>query len=348
MAPTSNIFWCKVVFQKFIKHYRKLNDDQIIRDVRQSMDDLEDLVPDSDTFGSQMVRWALERAEEPFATAARNNGKKGGRPRKNSKSTAAGNDQVPAGDATRGDAVDSINSASDGVILGSTTVSGKNYAEEGANGNAALNITTVRKNGALESGTSSANIQGPARPQKTGAGASQAPLQISPLENRAPSPTIANRSDKKQPVNIGAAAPAPPLGSLDCHNREPQAPSPEASSITGDVMSFAYAGRNGLVRLTQDEYNQVIAAVGNIREANRLIDSFDYKLAEGYSTAQPHVNVLLHWQDWREDVKETRKAGGYKSSAEKSSEAVRQIGDYYEGLIDGAAAGNGNKKRIAQ
>lgn len=113
-------------------------------------------------------------------------------------------------------------------------------------------------------------------------------------------------------------------------------------------MSFAYAGRNGLVRLTQDEYNQVIAAVGNIREANRLIDSFDYKLAEGYTTTQPHVNVLLHWQDWREDVKETRKAGGYKSSAEKSSEAVRQIGDYYEGLIEGAATANGNKKRIAQ
>lgn len=76
-------FWCRVLFKEFIKHFRKLNDDQIVRDIRQSMDDLEDMVDDTDTFGSQMVRWANERAEEPFATAARENGKKGGRPRKN-------------------------------------------------------------------------------------------------------------------------------------------------------------------------------------------------------------------------------------------------------------------------
>lgn len=77
------LFWCGVSFQDFIKHFRKLNDEQIVRDIRQSMDDLEDLVCDTDSFGSQMVRWANERAEGPFATAARENGKKGGRPRKN-------------------------------------------------------------------------------------------------------------------------------------------------------------------------------------------------------------------------------------------------------------------------
>lgn len=322
-----------------------MTDEQIVNDVRQSMDDLEELVEDSPTFGSKMVKWSMQRQQEPPAIASRENGKQGGRPRKNSKSTATGNDQVPA-DAATSDGAEVAHSAGNGVIPEPTNVC-KN-AEEGGTRKDPLNIATVRKNGALESGTSSANLQGSARPKKTGAGASIAPLLISPLENRAPPPTVANRSDKKQPVNIGAAAPAPPLGSLDCHNREPQAPSPGASPITGDVLSFAYAGRNGLVRLTQDEYNQVIAAVGNIREANRLIDSFDYKLAEGYATTQPHVNVLLHWQDWREDVKESRKAGGYKSSAEKSSEAVRQIGDYYEGLIDGAATTNGNKKRIAQ
>ena len=88
MAPTQNIFWCRVYFQAYIKHYRKMTDEQIVKDVRQSMDDLEDLVSDTDTFGSQMIRWALERADEPFATAARENGKKGGRPRKNQETTA--------------------------------------------------------------------------------------------------------------------------------------------------------------------------------------------------------------------------------------------------------------------
>ena len=83
MAIEWNRFWCRVLFKEYIKHYRKMTDEQIVRDVRQSMDDLEDLVADTDSFGSQMVRWSNERSEEPFATAARENGKKGGRPKKN-------------------------------------------------------------------------------------------------------------------------------------------------------------------------------------------------------------------------------------------------------------------------
>ena len=83
MTVKQKLFWCCVVFPDFIKHFRKMNDEQIVRDIRQSMDDLEDLVSDTDTFGSQMVRWALERLEEPAAVARRENGKKGGRPRKN-------------------------------------------------------------------------------------------------------------------------------------------------------------------------------------------------------------------------------------------------------------------------
>jgi len=82
MSAVWNIFWCKVFFKEFIRHYRKMTDEQIVKDVRQSMDDLEDLVDNTDSFGSQMVRWSTERAEQPFATAARENGKKGGRPRK--------------------------------------------------------------------------------------------------------------------------------------------------------------------------------------------------------------------------------------------------------------------------
>lgn len=76
-------WWAKVLFKEFIKHFRKMDDEQIVRDIRQSMDDLEELVPDTDTFGSKMVRWSIGRADEPPAVASRENGKKGGRPRKN-------------------------------------------------------------------------------------------------------------------------------------------------------------------------------------------------------------------------------------------------------------------------
>lgn len=308
-------FWCKVLFKEFIKHFRKMTDEQIANDIRKSMDDLEDMVQGSGSFGSKMVEWAAGRADQyPFASE---NGKKGGRPRKNSISTATGNDQVPAGDAATSDCADE-----------STAVSGKNYAEEGANGNAALNMTHVRKNGALESGTSSANLRGSARPQKTGAGAS-APLLISPLENRAPSPTIANRSDKKQPVNIGAAAPVPPLGSLDCHNREPQAPSPGASHISGDVMSLAYSGEFGNVRLTQEQYAQLGIKFGNQQKLNRAIDSLSCQIENGEKNPANHYAELVKWASYRDDMEEKEElrassAPHYETVSEHNARIVRE------------------------
>ena len=230
---------------------------------------------------------------------------------------ATGNDQVPAGDAATSDCADE-----------STTVSGKNYAEEGANGNAALNVTTVRKNGALESGTSSANLRGSARPQKTGAGAS-APLLISQLENRAPSPTIANRSDKKQPVNIGAAAPAPPLGSLACHNREPQAPSPEASHISGDVLNLAYAGEFGNVRLTQEQYAQLGIKFGNQQKLNRAIASLSCQIENGEKNPANHYAELVKWASYRDDMEEKEElrastAPHYDTVSEHNARIVRE------------------------
>ena len=84
MAALNDRFWAKVLFSQFIKHFRKMSDEQIVADIKQSMDDLEDLKDEGTSFGAKMVRWSMERADEPFAVAARENGKKGGRPRKNS------------------------------------------------------------------------------------------------------------------------------------------------------------------------------------------------------------------------------------------------------------------------
>ena len=115
MSVEWNRFWCRVLFKEFIKHFRKLNDEQIVKDVRQSMDDLEDLVPDTDSFGSQMVRWSLERADEPFAVAARENGKKGGRPRKETTADAPTSDdgefKSDSGDADNLESATSANNS---------------------------------------------------------------------------------------------------------------------------------------------------------------------------------------------------------------------------------------------
>lgn len=82
MAALNDRFWAKVLFKEFIRHYRKLTAEQIVADINASMDALEDLDDTGDSFGSKMVRWSMERADEPSAVASRENGKKGGRPRK--------------------------------------------------------------------------------------------------------------------------------------------------------------------------------------------------------------------------------------------------------------------------
>lgn len=204
MASRNDIFWCRVFFKAFIKHFRKMSDEEIVKDIRQSMDDLEDLVGDTDTFGSQMVRWANGRADEPFATAARENGKKGGRPRKNKDNTA--------GAPTRED--------------------------------------------------------GEFKPDSGNAG------------------------------NLESATPAKP--------------------------SLAYAGKNGLVRLTDDEYALLLQELGNKRKADRLIDDLDYKLAEGATFRQPHLHVLTHWQSYRED-KAAEAAEMAKSRAAANAEAFGNV-----------------------
>ena len=89
MTVPKDRYWAKVLFKEFIRHYRKLSDQQIVEDVRQSMDDLDDLNDNGDSFGSKMVRWSIERSNGSAAEASRENGKKGGRPTNESKAQAA-------------------------------------------------------------------------------------------------------------------------------------------------------------------------------------------------------------------------------------------------------------------
>ena len=57
-------FWCKVMFKQFISHFRKLNSEQILKDIADSMDALEDLNGDGKSFGALMVRLSNSRIEE--------------------------------------------------------------------------------------------------------------------------------------------------------------------------------------------------------------------------------------------------------------------------------------------
>ena len=56
-------FWARVYFSEFIRHFRKMTDEEIIADIRASMDDLEDFNGEGGSFGGKLVLWAKERID---------------------------------------------------------------------------------------------------------------------------------------------------------------------------------------------------------------------------------------------------------------------------------------------
>jgi hypothetical protein len=88
--------------------------------------------------------------------------------------------------------------------------------------------------------------------------------------------------------------------------------------------SLAYSGQNGLVRLSDDEYNLLLQKIGNKRKADKLIDDLDYAIAEGKTFKQPHLHVLTHWQSYREDKAEEA-AETAKARAAANAEAFGNV-----------------------
>lgn len=89
--------------------------------------------------------------------------------------------------------------------------------------------------------------------------------------------------------------------------------------------SLAYSGQNGLVRLSDDEYNILLQKIGNKRKADKLIDDLDYALAEGKTFKQPHLHVLSHWQSYRDDKAEERKADQEAKAVAKNTMSFQEI-----------------------
>lgn len=126
-----------IEFREFIRHYRKLDDGSIVADVRQSMDDLEDLQPAGDSFGAFMVRKMNARIEQN-RERNRINGSKGGRPRKQQQNLAV----RVSGSGDAGDA--SARTTAPGQILTTTRTRAGESADNGSSSVAPANGGSAR------------------------------------------------------------------------------------------------------------------------------------------------------------------------------------------------------------
>ena len=227
MASRNDRFWARVLFKEFIKHYRKMTDEQIVADVRQSMDDLEELVDDTTSFGSKMVRWSMERADR--YPQASENGKKGGRPRKDKESTA--------GAPTREDGED--------------------------------------------------------RKSRTPATISQDAAHRKAAD------------DSKAPT------------SCTLSSKEPV------------VLNLGYSGEFANVRLTQEQYNDLLQHVGNMNDCKALIDDFSASIADGSTKSDNHFATLKKWSKARKRFDAEKKEGVptfQEREGKRQSEQLRKYG----------------------
>ena len=83
MSNRSETFWAKVFFREYLSHYIEMTDGEIVEDVRKGIVALTKLDSTNESFGSKMVKWAIERMESKASKSSRSNGALGGRPRLN-------------------------------------------------------------------------------------------------------------------------------------------------------------------------------------------------------------------------------------------------------------------------
>ena len=256
MTVSQDRFWAKVLFKEFIRHYRKLTNEQIVADVLQSMDDLEDLVEDSGSFGSKMVRWSIERADEPAAIARRENGKKGGRPKKSPQDAPNGNAGVDMYDAGNGAASKSPTSCDTLTADGDTREdsqakpdgsaitrnetrhidaldsSANHYATRQAkNGEAATRegaeAFNRRESGAVAPSTFSNNMRQPAKTRDNSASCRYAPPSCSPEDGNHYDQDTSISTDNPQPEGLTG-----PTAGGSCVEISDAATTPCASTIS--------------------------------------------------------------------------------------------------------------------
>ena len=182
-----------------------------------------------------------------------------------------------------------------------------------------LNMTTVRKNGTLESGTS-ANLYGGAATRESEDDSTTVSKNMRRVpQNEAPAHGFsggraAQGTMSRPPEAAAQSGKAYDQETIEISTDEKPAgvrslPSPSRSPVGNrhaavDVLNLAYAGEFGNVRLTQEQYAQLGIKFGNQQKLNRAIDSLSCQLENGEKNPANHYAELVKWASYRDDMEE--------------------------------------------
>ena len=217
-----------------------------------------------------------------------------------------------------------------------------------------MNISNGRNAGSLESGTS-ANLYATRQAKNGDASHREAEDESATVSNPfaldMPGQDKGEQSAKTRDIRGSGRYQPPSLGPEDGNlftTKEPSTisangrrtggyvreavdPLPPVRQSEPDVMSMAYSGEFGNVRLTQEQYAELGIKFGNQQKLNRAIDSLSCKLENDELKPAPrsHYAVLVKWANYRDDMdeKEELKASSaphYETVSEHNARIVRE------------------------
>jgi hypothetical protein len=210
-----------------------------------------------------------------------------------------------------------------------------------------LNITTVRKDGKLESGTS-ANLYGDASTRESEDASTTVSKNMRRVpQNEAPAHGFsggrAAQGTMSRPPEAAAQSGKPydqvAYHSISTDEKPAGGHLLPSSSLNGspvgnrhsavDVLNLAYAGEFGNVRLTQEQYAQLGIKFGNQQKLNRAIDSLSCQIENGEKKPANHYAELVKWANYRDDMEERKEEEASKpkmTEMEKSwIEAMKRV-----------------------
>lgn len=106
---------------------------------------------------------------------------------------------------------------------------------------------------------------------------------------------------------------------------DPEPPKPQVTEMKKKPDQLVW-GKFENVFLTQEQHDDFCVHVGNVNEANKIIDSLSCKLADGTKTSNNHFATLVSWADWqKKNDAEKEQNTNCETFAEREGRRCRKI-----------------------
>lgn len=133
------------------------------------------------------------------------------------------------------------------------------------------------------------------------------------------------RDNNRTPSTKSKAKKATEKHDAEQTRNDTEPPKPQVTEMKKKPDQLVW-GKFENVFLTQEQHDDFCVHVGNVNEANKIIDSLSCKLADGTKTSNNHFATLVSWADWqKKNDAEKEQNTNCETFAEREGKRCRKI-----------------------